>query len=124
MAGWSFFLAMTNKDFGPPVRGFTWKQRFESLPGAMPIFFVVGIIIICIYGGVGTPTEAGSLGAFVILIMALYKGMRWRELKGALLETAKLTVMIFYHHMGCFINMYVFLGLLSYPAHFQIGLPV
>ena len=62
------FLATTRKDFGPPVRGFTWKQRFESVPGALPIFAVVGIIIVCIYGGVGTPTEAGSLGAFIILL--------------------------------------------------------
>ncbi|GAL31454.1 TRAP-type C4-dicarboxylate transport system large permease component [Vibrio variabilis] len=29
------FLALTRKNFGPPVRGFTWKERFETLPGAM-----------------------------------------------------------------------------------------
>jgi|SaaInlStandDraft_3_1057020.scaffolds.fasta_scaffold01405_10 tripartite ATP-independent transporter DctM subunit len=112
------FLAMTNKNFGPPVRGFSWKQRFESLPGAMPIFFVVGIIVVCIYGGVGTPTEAGSLGAFVILIMALYKGMRWKELKGALIETAKLTVMIFTIIWG--VLLYVrFLGFADLPTAFS-----
>ena len=112
------FLAMTRKNFGPPVRGFSWKQRFESLPGAMPIFFVVGIIVVCIYGGVGTPTEAGSLGAFVILCMALYKGMRWKELKGALLETAKLTVMIFTIIWG--VLLYVrFLGFADLPTAFS-----
>ena len=112
------FLAMTRKNFGPPVKGFSWKQRFESLPGAMPIFFVVGIIVVCIYGGVGTPTEAGSLGAFVILCMALYKGMRWKELKGALLETAKLTVMIFTIIWG--VLLYVrFLGFADLPTAFS-----
>ena len=40
-------------------------------------------------------THGSSLGAFVILCMALYKGMRMQQLKGALMETAKLTVMIF-----------------------------
>lgn len=112
------FLAMTKKDFGPPIRGFSWKQRFESLPEAMPIFFVVGIIIICIYGGVGTPTEAGSLGAFVILCMAIYKGMRWKELRGALIETAKLTVMIFTIIWG--VLLYVrFLGFADLPTAFS-----
>lgn len=112
------FLAITNKNFGPPVRGFSWKQRFESLPAAMPIFFVVGIIVVCIYGGVGTPTEAGSLGAFVILCMALYKGMRWKELKGALIETAKLTVMIFTIIWG--VLLYVrFLGFADLPSEFS-----
>jgi C4-dicarboxylate transporter, DctM subunit len=111
------FLAKTRKNFGPPVRGYSWKQRLESLPGALPIFFVVSIIVICIYGGIGTPTEAGSLGAFIILIMALYKGMRWKELKGALLETAKLTVMIFTIIWG--VLLYVrFLGFADLPSAF------
>lgn len=116
-AGLVIFLAKTRKNFGPPVKGFSWKQRLESLPGALPIFFVVGIIVVCIYGGVGTPTEAGSLGAFIILLMALYKGMRWQELKGALLETAKLTVMIFTIIWG--VLLYVrFLGFADLPSAF------
>ena len=116
--GLVIFMAKSRRDFGPPVRGFSWKQRFESLPGAMPIFLVVGIIIVCIYGGVGTPTEAGSLGAFVILCMALYKGMRMHELKDALIETAKLTVMIFTIIWG--VLLYVrFLGFADLPTAFS-----
>lgn len=116
--GLVIFLATTRKNFGPPVRGYSWKQRFESLPGALPIFFVVGIIIVCIYGGVGTPTEAGSLGAFVILCMAVYKGMRMKQLKSALLETAKLTVMIFTIIWG--VLLYVrFLGFADLPTAFS-----
>ena len=59
------------------------------------------MIIICFiynpFGGDawGTPTEGGALGAFVVFCMALIKGMRWPQLKDALLETAKLSVMIF-----------------------------
>ncbi|WP_275097772.1 TRAP transporter large permease [Sedimenticola hydrogenitrophicus] len=112
-------LAKTRKDFGPPITGFSWKQRFETLPGALPIFFVVGIIVVCIYGGVGTPTEAGSLGALVILIMALYKGMRLHALKESLLETAKLTVMIFTIIWG--VLLYVrFLGFADLPSAFSV----
>ena len=115
--GLVIFMAKTRKNFGPPVKGYSWKQRLESLPGALPIFFVVSIIVVCIYGGVGTPTEAGSLGAFIILLMALYKGMRWKDLKGALLETAKLTVMIFTIIWG--VLLYVrFLGFADLPSAF------
>ncbi|WP_335341549.1 TRAP transporter large permease [Sedimenticola selenatireducens] len=111
-------LAVTRKDFGPPVTGFSWKERFESLPGSFPIFFVVAIIVICIYGGVGTPTEAGSLGALMILIIALYKGMRMHALKESLLETAKLTVMIFTIIWG--VLLYVrFLGFADLPSAFS-----
>ena len=112
------FLAFSRKDFGPPVKGYSWKQRFESLPGALPIFFVVAIIVVCIYGGVGTPTEAGSLGAFVIFLMAWYKGMKLKEFKGALMETAKLTVMIFTIIWG--VLLYVrFLGFADLPSAFS-----
>ena len=112
------FLASTRKNFGPPVTGFSWKQRFESLPPVMPIFFVIAIIMVCIYGGVGTPTEAGSLGAFIILIYALYKGMSKNDLKSSLMETAKLTVMIFTIIWG--VLLYVrFLGFADLPSAFS-----
>ncbi len=110
-------LATTRKNLGPPVRGFTWKQRFETLPGAFPIFFVVAVIIFCIYGGWGTPTEAGALGAFVVLVMAVWKGMRWEQLKGALMESAKLTVMIFTMIWGVLIYVR-YLGFADLPGVF------
>jgi len=114
-------MAMINKNLGPPVGGYSWKQRLETLPGTFPIFFVIGIIIICIYGGVGTPTEAGALGAFMILIIAFFKGMKWADLKQALIETSKLTVMIFTIIWG--VLLYVrFLGFADLPAEFSMWL--
>jgi tripartite ATP-independent transporter DctM subunit len=116
-------MAMIWKKLGPPVKGFTWKERFASLPGVFPIFFVVMIIIFFIYnpfGGDawGTPTEGGALGAFVVLLMALYKGMRWKQLKQALLETAKLSVMIFTIIWGVLIYVR-FLGFADLPGVFS-----
>ncbi|MBO6540933.1 MAG: TRAP transporter large permease [Rhizobiaceae bacterium] len=111
------FLAKRRPELGPPVRGFTWSQRFQSLPGALPILFVVFIIIFCIYGGWGTPTEAGALGAFVVLVMALWRGMRWRELKGALIESAKLSAMIFTMIWGVLIYVR-YLGFADLPGAF------
>ncbi len=116
--GLIIFLAKVRKNFGPPVSGFTWKQRFESIPGAFPIFAVVGIIIYCIYFGWGTPTEAGAMGAFLVLMIALFKGMRWEQLKGALLESAKLTAMIFTMIWGVLIFVR-YLGFANLPGVFS-----
>lgn len=115
-------MALVFKRLGPPVSGFTWGQRFASLPGAFPIFFVVAIIILFIYnpfGGDawGTPTEGGALGAFVIFVMALAKGMRWPQFKNAILETAKLSVMIFTIIWGVLIYVR-FLGFADLPGTF------
>lgn len=115
-------MALTIKNFGPPIKGFTWAQRFKSLPPALPIFAVVAIIILFVYnpfGGdaFGTPTEGGAIGAFIVLCMALFRGMRWPELKSALLETAKLSVMIFTIIWGVLIYVR-FLGFADLPASF------
>ncbi len=116
-------LALSFKNFGPPVRGFTWGQRFKSLPPVFPIFFVVFIIIFFIYnpfGGDawGTPTEGGALGAFVVFCIAVMKGMRWEQLKETLMETAKLSVMIFTIIWGVLIYVR-FLGFADLPSVFS-----
>lgn len=111
-------LAMANPKFGPPVTGFSWKERLVSLPPTLPIFFVIFIIIFSVYGGWGTPTEAGALGAFVVFCMAVYKGMKWDNMKGALMEAGKLTVMIFTIIWG--VLLYVrFLGFADLPHAFS-----
>jgi tripartite ATP-independent transporter DctM subunit len=110
-------LAKFNPKLGRPIGGFTWGQRWRSLPGTAPIFAVVAIIFSAMYFGWATPTEAGALGAFVVFVLALVHGMRWRGLKDALLETAKLTVMIFSIIWG--VLMFVrFLGFAGLPDAF------
>ena len=116
-------MAVTIKDFGPSVSGFTWRERFASLPPALPILFVVVTIIFFVYnpfGGDswGTPTEGGAIGAFVVFLMAMYRGMRWSQLKDALLETAKLSVMIFSIIWGVLIYVR-FLGFAELPNAFS-----
>ncbi|MBR9864512.1 MAG: TRAP transporter large permease [Rhodobacteraceae bacterium] len=115
-------IAVGFKTVGPPVRGFTWGQRFASLPAAMPIVLVVVVIIFFVYNPFGeawgTPTEGGAIGAFIVFLMALYRGMRLGELKDALLETAKLTVMIFTIIWGVLIYVR-FLGFAKLPDAFS-----
>ncbi len=116
-------MALVFKNFGPPVGGYTWRERLVSLPPAMPIFLVVLLIILFIYnpfGGDawGTPTEGGALGAFVVLCMAFWNGMRWPQLKSALLESAKLSVMIFTIIWGVLIYVR-FLGFADLPGAFS-----
>ncbi len=115
-------MATFFRQIGPPVGGFTWAERLASLPAALPIVAVIAIIISFVYNpfgdSIGTPTEGGALGAFVVFCMALYRGMRLTELKSALLETAKLTVMIFTIIWGVLIYVR-FLGFAGLPDAFS-----
>jgi len=110
-------MAKLNPSLGRPIRGFSWSQRWKSVPGTFPIIAVVLIIFSAMYFGWATPTEAGALGAFVVFALALVHGMRWRGLRDSLLESAKLTVMIFSIIWGVLIFVR-FLGFAGLPEAF------
>jgi len=104
-------------ELGPSVRGFSWPDRLRSLPGVLPVVAVVAIVISAVYLGWATPTESGALGAFVVFVMALWRGTKWRTLRDAMMETAKLTVMIFSLIWGVLIFVR-FLGFSGLPEAF------
>lgn len=62
-----------NPRLGPKGRKSTWKERFASLP---PVLLVLAIFILVVGGlmqGFFTPTEAGSVGTFAVLILTLLR---------------------------------------------------
>lgn len=111
---------------GKPIRGFTWADRFKAVPGTLPVVSVVVIIFSAMYLGWATPTEAGALGAFVVFVLALARGMKYQALHMALLETAKLTVMIFSLIWGIlvFVRFLGFAGLPELFTQWIVGLPL
>ena len=108
---------MLNPKLAPTTERYPWSERFRSLPGTTPIIAVIAIIFTAIYGGWATPTEAGALGAFVVLVIALIRGMKFTTFKSALFETAKLTAMIFSIIWGVLIFVR-FLGFAGLPDAF------
>ncbi len=106
-----------NPELGRPIKSPPMRERWATVPGTLPIVAVVVIIFSAMYTGWATPTEAGALGSFVVLVIALYRGMRWGKLEAALIETAKLTVMIFALIWGILIFVR-FLGFAGLPQAF------
>ena len=91
-----------------------------------PSLGVIVIIFASMLFGWATPTEAGALGAFVVYVPALLNRMKWGQLNEALIETAKLTVMIFAIIWGILIFVR-FLGFAGVPERFSewvVSLPV
>jgi len=109
--------ALVRPHEAPSVGGFTWGERVKSLPGISPVFIVVFIVISAIYGGWATPTEAGALGAAVVFVIALLRGTPLKAIRGSLMESAKLTVMIFSLIWGVLIFVR-FLGFSGLPEAF------
>ncbi len=113
-------------EMGKPIPSPPLKEKLASLPGTLPIVLVVVIIFYSMYSGTATPTEAGALGAFVVLVIALFRGMKWANLKDALEETARLTVMIFALIWGIliFVRFLGYAGLPQAFAEWLVGLPL
>ncbi len=62
-----------NPALGPKGEKSTWRQRFASLP---EVLWVVGVFLLVIGGlmyGFFTPTEAGSVGTFAVLLLSVIK---------------------------------------------------
>src|SRR6056300_901937 len=60
-------MALVIPKLGPPIQGYSWKEKLKSLPPALPIVAVVAVIILFTYNpfgeSLGTPTEGGAIGA-------------------------------------------------------------
>ena len=113
-----------DNQIGKPIED-NMGERFKSVPGTLPVLSVVVIIFRrCICWA--TPTEAGALGAFVVFVLALARGMKYQALHMALLETAKLTVMIFSLVWGIlvFVRFLGFAGLPEMFTQWIVSLPL
>ena len=108
---------MVSPEMAPKTERFQLFPALKATPGTWPIVAVIAIIFSAIYNGWATPTDAGALGAFVVFSVALYRGMTANKLKEALLETAKLTVMIFSIIWGVLVFVR-FMGFAGLPAAF------
>ncbi|MEO0249447.1 MAG: TRAP transporter large permease [candidate division WOR-3 bacterium] len=67
--GW----AVLNPNIAPKSERSTWNARIRSLPEVVWILIVFILVVGGIMQGFFTPSEAGAIGAFCVLILALLK---------------------------------------------------
>ncbi|QXL85330.1 TRAP transporter large permease [Comamonas sp. NLF-1-9] len=90
-----------------------WRARVLNLPrqprasmnevlvaGRQSLWGLLLVVIILggIYGGVFTPTEAAAVAAVYAFVVAvfIYRDLKWGDIPGVLLESAKVTVMLMF----------------------------
>jgi len=90
-------MCARNPELGRSAGTVSWTERFSSLKQIWPIVLVMFSILGSIYFGVATPTEAGGVGCFIVLVVAvLFYKLTPKGLFRALVKTAVLnaTIMI------------------------------
>jgi len=81
---------------GPAAAAESWQVRLRSLKAVWPVIVIFAVVIGGMYRGVFTPTEGAGIGAAATGIFSwTIGGMRLGGVKAALLETAKISGMIF-----------------------------
>jgi C4-dicarboxylate transporter, DctM subunit len=68
-----FGWARINPAIGPASQKFSWNERFKTLPSVLWPMLIFIVMIGGITFGFFTPTEAGSIGVFSIIILCLAK---------------------------------------------------
>lgn len=105
-----FFVAIAiwcriKKDLGPAAETkYTWGEKLRSLGHMMPIVILFLLVMVGIYAGWFTATEAGAIGAFgALLISIVTKQMTWKRFVKSLQETANLMGMIILQMAGTYV---------------------
>lgn len=87
----------------------------RALKPALPVLALFLLVMGGLYGGLFTPTEAAGAGAFLTLLVALARGVRWPGLRRALADTLGTTAAIFLIIIGAEIFGYL-LSVSQIPA--------
>jgi C4-dicarboxylate transporter, DctM subunit len=75
----AFFLVIIyvwcriDPNLGPKGERSTWKERFKTIPEVMWVVLIFFLVIGGLMFGLFTPTEAGSVGTFAVLVLSILK---------------------------------------------------
>lgn len=99
------FLVWRKPELGPPGPKCTWGETLATLRGGLIEVFIIFMITLGgLYLGWFTPTEAGAVGACLVLVISLVeKRMGWKEIRLSLTETTRTTAMIMFLLAGAII---------------------
>lgn len=91
-------LAITRPDSAPKYfeANINWNDRIKALRHILPISFVIFFVVVSIFVGLATPTEAAALGAGASCIIALLYGkLTFTVIKKTFIQTGLITCMVF-----------------------------
>jgi len=89
-----------NPKLAQPGQATSVLQKLKGLKGLLPFTGVFALIISGIYSGIFTPTEAASIGAASTFLIAIFRGMSFKQFMEAVEETLFMTSMIFFMIIG------------------------
>jgi tripartite ATP-independent transporter DctM subunit len=116
-----------NPKLGPKGAKSTWKERFASLPEFVLVAVIFLLMIIGLMKGLFTPTEAGSVGTGLVLLMSiLRRDINFKGFLKSVAESLRTACMVLMLIAGSTILGH-FLAVTKLPmiaADWVVGLPL
>jgi C4-dicarboxylate transporter DctM subunit len=120
-------MCRINPSLAPSLPKAPWRERMASIRLTWPVVLLFLLVMGGIYGGIFTATEAGAIGAFGALVLALARRQMSRQaFWNSLWDTARMMGMILVVLAGVFI-FNSFLAITDIPfrlGEFLAGLPL
>ncbi|MGR3660237.1 MAG: TRAP transporter large permease [Paracoccaceae bacterium] len=111
-----YLVVLRDPAAGLPSARSSWPDRIAAIRAAAPLFFVVGATIGGMYSGFFTPVEASSVGAFMALLVAVWRRtLNRKSVRIVVLQTMKATATVFLIIIGAFVFI-PFMSLTELPA--------
>ena len=97
-----------NPVLGPVPGPVAWSERFGSLKRVWPVAVTFFSILGSIFFGIATATEAGGVGALVVLLIAvLVYRASWKNIYKAMIETVAINAQILFIIIGAGFFSYI-----------------
>ncbi|PRX10748.1 UNVERIFIED_ORG: tripartite ATP-independent transporter DctM subunit [Martelella mediterranea] len=90
----------------PVAQSYSWSEKIRSLGGAWSFLLLFAAVTVVIYTGIGTPTEASAIGAFIAFLLALSRRTPLRSFVRAGLSTLEASCMIAMIFLGAQVFVY------------------
>jgi len=114
-------------DWGPVAPKTTFAEKVKSLSGALEMVVLFFSVMLGLYFGVFTPTEAGAVGSFcAVLIGVFQRSLTWKGFIASINDTLRVSCMVIMIIAGAMI-FGRFLAVTRIPfdiAFWVVGLPV
>ncbi|MCD4721522.1 MAG: TRAP transporter large permease [Desulfobacula sp.] len=90
-----YVLCSIYPEWGPVGKKTTFKEKIKSLTGAVEMLILFFIVMIGLYFGLFTPTEAGAIGSFfAVVIGVVQKNLSLDDFYNSIFDTLKISCMV------------------------------
>jgi tripartite ATP-independent transporter DctM subunit len=107
------------------TRRYTLREKASAIWDIFPFLAVISLVLGTTFGGIMTPTESASLGAFLSVVLALlFRQMTYKALKESMLLAVNVSAMMAFvlftaRMLG---QVFQYIGLTEATAQFMLGL--